>query len=90
MRFNGNAQDKRAMNRYKPNGRSREKHNLLVRNTADECNAFGYEVAELLGWSVEKWTRMMRHELPIDEQRKIADMIRKEYGNGSDEHPKTV
>lgn len=90
MRFDETVQNKQAVNRYVPHGRNRKQYNLLIRRTADDCGVFLYQVAELLGWSTDKFTRAMRHELPIEEQKKIADMIRKEYGNGSDEHPKTV
>lgn len=81
MKMNETALNRRAVTRYTPSGRSREKHNALIRDTARECGCFGYEVAELLGCSIDKYTRMMRHEMPISEQQKIADLIRKEFTN---------
>ena len=70
----------RASNRYCPECRQQKKHNILIRETGKECGAFGYQIAELLGISVESYTRMMRHELPMSEQEEIADLIRKEFG----------
>ena len=70
----------RVIKRYIPNGRLRKKHNLLIRDTAKECGAYGYEVAQILGMSVETYTRMMRHELPMNDQEIIAFKIRETFG----------
>ena len=55
---------------------SRQK-NKIIREAQRSKRYFGYEIAALLGISESTFGRMMRKELPIEEQKRIAEIIMK-------------
>lgn len=52
--------------------------NLAIRNALKRCGLYSYNLADILGVSEATITRMMRHELPRDEQNRIINLIEKE------------
>ena len=52
------------------------KHNIKIRETLEANGLFLYELADLLGKSEPTITRMMRKELPEEEQERIISMIK--------------
>lgn len=56
-------------------------NNQIIRKAIEDERIYAYEVAELLGVSEATYGRMMRKELPVSEQKRIAKMI-KEKTNG--------
>ena len=52
--------------------------NMKIRSAKKEKNIFQWQLAELLGVSEATFTRMMRRELPEDEQEKIVSLIKAE------------
>ena len=57
------------------------KHNLIIWEAKMQTRRYNYEIANLLNVSESTFGRMMREELPIDEQKRIAALILK--GNNS-------
>lgn len=58
----------------------REKNNLIIRNAIKEAGVRYWNVAEdILHISDNKFSMMLRHELPINEQQEIADKIKALY-----------
>lgn len=55
-----------------------KKNNLIIREAQREKNLRQWQVAELLGMREETLSRMLRHELPENEQIEMAKIIRKE------------
>ncbi len=55
----------------------KEEKNRIIRDAQFKKRLYGYQVAELLGISESTFTRMMRSELPKDEQKRIANVIKK-------------
>lgn len=53
-----------------------KKTNIIVREAQDESHMYGYQVARLLNVSESTYGRMMREELPEEEQERIASLIR--------------
>ena len=82
MEKNRNAVNQHTTIRYRPNGRTDTKHNLMIRETLEQTGTFYYELADLLGKSPSTITVMLRHEMPIDEQEKICELIRQHAGKG--------
>ena len=58
--------------------RTTTKKNIAIRNSLKKYGLYAYSLAELLGVSEATVTRMMRHELPKDEQSRIIKLIEKE------------
>lgn len=54
------------------------KKNIAIRNSLKKHGLYAYSLADLLGVSEATITRMMRHELPKDEQKRIIGLIEKE------------
>ena len=63
----------------KAEGKMKEK-NTIIRTAQRDKRMYGYEVARLLKVSESTFGRMMRNELPKDEQKRIADLILKSKG----------
>lgn len=55
-----------------------EKHNMPIRNALKSYGFALWILEDLLGVSCMTITRMMRHELPEDEQKRIIQLIEKE------------
>jgi len=53
----------------------RRRKNLIIRDAQERNHRYGYEVARLLNVSESTFIRMMREELPEEEQKRIADLI---------------
>lgn len=51
--------------------------NLMIKQTLSETGMYRWELADILGCSVETVARKLRHELPVEEQHRICDLIRK-------------
>lgn len=49
--------------------------NDIIREAKSKKRMFNYEIAELLGVSESTFGRMMRNEIPLEEQKRIADLI---------------
>ncbi len=49
--------------------------NRIIRKAQEECHLYGYQVARLLNVSEATFGRMMRFELPEEEQTRIANLI---------------
>lgn len=52
------------------------KHNIRIREALEANGLFLYELGDLLGKSEPTITRMMRKELPEEEQERIISMIK--------------
>lgn len=52
------------------------KTNQIIRKAIEEKRIYAYEVADLLGVSESTYGRMMRKELPEEEQKRIAKLIK--------------
>lgn len=50
-------------------------NNKIIRDARNQKRMYSYEVADLLGVSENTFCRWMRKELPLDEQKRIADLI---------------
>lgn len=55
--------------------------NESIRTALKECGMYQWQLAKRLGISEPTFTRMMREELPEEEQKKIVSIIR-----GEEEH----
>lgn len=51
------------------------KNNSIIREAQGKTRMYSYEIAKLLNVSEATFGRMMRNELPIEEQKRIAAMI---------------
>lgn len=56
--------------------------NKIVREAQEQYHLFGYQVARLLSISESTFGRMMREELPIQEQERIVKLIREACNEG--------
>lgn len=54
--------------------------NPIIKTAQRKKRRYNYEVAWLLGISESTFNRMMRNELPKEEQERIANMILKSKG----------
>lgn len=60
---------------------NRKPNNVAVRNALTEHGLFTYSLEDILGVSETTVTRMMRHELPKEEQDRIIKLIEEgDYG----------
>lgn len=50
--------------------------NVMIKRTLAETGMYRWELADILGCSVETVTRRLRHELPQSEQERICKLIR--------------
>ncbi|MCR5794770.1 MAG: hypothetical protein K6G61_05430 [Solobacterium sp.] len=50
--------------------------NLIIREEQERLHLFNYEIANILKVSESTFGRMMRSELPEEEQRRIVSLIR--------------
>ena len=60
--------------------RSRRTNNRIIRDAMNETQTYQWQLADLLHCSPDKISRALRHELPVEQQERIAYLIRKEYG----------
>lgn len=58
--------------------KAREQKNISVRNALKRYGLFVYDLERILDLSETSITRMMRRELPQDEQDRIISLIEKE------------
>lgn len=65
-----------AENRLTATRKSNDTVNLMIKRTLAETGMYRWQLADLLGCSVETVQRRLRHELPESEQRRICEMIR--------------
>ena len=56
-------------------------NNAKVRIAMIECNMKQYELAQIMGRHEGSVSRMLRDELPEDEQNRIVDLIRQHTGH---------
>ena len=49
--------------------------NTLIRNAAAKHHVRLWEIAALEGYSDSHWSRKLRNELPLEEQKRIVDSI---------------
>lgn len=66
-----------AENRLKATRKNNDTVNLMIKRTLAETGMYRWELADVLGCSVETVQRRLRHELPQDEQHRICELIRK-------------
>ena len=50
--------------------------NKIIRNALEETGVFYYELADILGKSPSTISVWLRHEMPEEEQMRIAELIR--------------
>lgn len=62
----------------------REQKNISVRNALKRYGLFVYDLERILDLSETSITRMMRRELPQDEQDRIISLIEKEADKNAD------
>lgn len=60
--------------------------NNIIREAKNKKRMFNYEIANLLNVSESTFGRMMRNELPEDEQQRIADLILNGNTKPGDDH----
>lgn len=75
---NNTATDARFRTCYRPNGRREAITNMQIREALQKYGLCLHQLAEVLEIHKETLSRMLRHELPEDQQREIVNMIRKE------------
>lgn len=63
--------------------------NNIIREAKNKKRMFNYEIANLLNVSESTFGRMMRNELPEDEQQRIADLILNGNTKPGDDHGST-
>lgn len=55
--------------------------NMIIRKAIDSCEVTYWRVAdEIIGVTDGNFSRMLRKELPVEEQEKIANAIYEKYG----------
>lgn len=59
----------------------KQKNNPIIQEAKESKRLFNYEIAKILGVSEMTYYRMMRSELPVNEQKEIAKQI-EQYVNG--------
>jgi len=64
--------------------KAREQKNISVRNALKRYGLFVYDLERILDLSETSITRMMRRELPQDEQDRIISLIEKEANKNAD------
>ena len=52
-----------------------ENNNMVIRNVMKTTGLKQWQVADALGVSEWKFCRMLRHELPMEEQDKIVELM---------------
>ena len=75
---NNTATDARFRTCYRPNGRRKATTNTQIREALRERGLCQWQLADIMGIREETLSRMLRHELPADQQSEIVNMIRKE------------
>lgn len=56
--------------------RRQQTNNRIIREALAEMGLFNWQLADLLNCSVDTIQRKLRHEMPTDEQERIAQLIR--------------
>ena len=56
--------------------------NILIREVKEKLHLYNYQIANILKVSESTFTRMMREELPEEEQRRIVALIREAHNAG--------
>lgn len=57
------------------------KKNFIIRSVQEKNHLYGYQIARILNVSESTFGRMMREELPIEEQERIARLIEEAVKN---------
>lgn len=64
-----------ASNRLTATRKRTQTNNFMVRQALSNTGMYYWELADILGISVETLRRRLRHELPTDEQKRICELI---------------